>query len=126
MKALQAAKKAARKAIESTYSGQCTIKERRDIKDEKTKISRKSEISVVEDQPCRLSFEKIAAAVQTETAAAISQGIKLFLAPEITVKPGSKIVVTQAGVTGEYQLSGAAAVYETHQEIMLELFKGWA
>jgi len=125
MGAIQAAKKAARKAIESTYSGICTIKERRDIKDEKTKISRKTEISVVEGQPCRLSFEKITAAVQTDTAAAVSQGIKLFLAPEIAVKTGSKIVVTQAGVTGEYQLSGVPALYETHQEIMLGLFNGW-
>lgn len=126
MKVLQAAKKTARKAIESTYSGSCTIKERRDTKDEVTKISRKTEVSVVEGQPCRLSFEKIAATVQTDTAAAVSQGIKLFLAPEITVNPGSKIVVTQAGITAEYQLSGVPAVYESHQEIMLELFRGWA
>ncbi len=125
MGALHAARKAARKAIEGTYSGRCTIKERRDTKDEKTKVSRKTEITIAENQPCRLSFEKITAAVQTDTAAAISQGAKLFLAPEITVNPGSKIIVTQAGVTGEYQLSGVAAVYETHQEIMLGLFESW-
>ena len=35
------AKRAARKAIESAYSGLCTIIERRDIKDSGTKITRK-------------------------------------------------------------------------------------
>ena len=40
---LTAAQKAARKAIESTYSGVCTIIERRDVRDEKTKITRKNQ-----------------------------------------------------------------------------------
>lgn len=124
---LTAAQKAARKAIESTYSGVCTILERRDIRDERTKITRKNEeVPVVENQPCKLSFEKLNAVVQTDTAAIQAQGTKLFIAPEIKVKPGSKIIVEQNGVTTEYFASGEAAVYLSHAEIMLELFKGWA
>ena len=80
---------------------------------------------MLEGQPCKLSFEKLAAVVQTETAAIASQGIKLFLAPEIMVKSGSKIIVTQDGVTSEYSTSSQPAVYCTHQEIVLELFRGW-
>lgn len=123
---LAAAQKAARKAIESTYTGLCTIVERRDVRDEKTKITRKSEITVIENQPCKLSFESIKAAVQTETAAAIAQSTKLFIAPEIRVESGSKIIVEQNGVKAEYSASGEPAVYLSHQEIMLELFEGWA
>lgn len=124
---LTAAQKAARKAIESTYSGVCTILERRDIRDERTKITRKNEeVPVVKNQPCKLSFEKLNAVVQTDTAAIQAQGTKLFIAPEIKVKPGSKIIVEQNGVTTEYFASGEAAVYLSHAEIMLELFKGWA
>lgn len=126
VKGLAAAQKAARKAIESTYTGLCTIVERRDVKDEKTKITRKSEITVIEKQPCKLSFESIKAAVQTETAAAIAQSTKLFIAPEIKVQSGSKIIVEQNGVKAEYSASGEPAIYSSHQEIMLELFEGWA
>lgn len=121
------AQKAARKAIESTYSGVCTILERRDVRDERTKITRKNEeVIIIENQPCKLSFEKLNAVVQTETAAMQAQGTKLFIAPEIKVKPGSKIIVEQNGVTAEYEQSGKPAVYSYHQEIPLELFKGWA
>lgn len=124
---LTAAQKAARKAIESTYSGVCAIIERRDVRDEKTKITRKNkEVSVVENQPCKLSFEKLNAVVQTGTAAKQTQGTKLFIAPEIKVKPGSKIIVEQNGVTTAYSASGEPAVYFSHSEYMLELFKGWA
>ena len=123
---IAAARKAARKAIESTYEGVCTIIERRDTRDEKTKITRKSEITVIENQPCRLSFESLNTTSQTETAAVISQGTKLFLPPEIVVRAGSKIVVEQEGRKNEYSASGKPAVYATHQEIKLELFRGWA
>lgn len=126
VKAMEAARKAARRAQEATYEGLCTIYEYRDVADEKTKLSSEEEVAVIEDQPCKLSFEKLNPVVQTETAASMTQGIKLFLAPEIVVNGGSKIVVTQHGVTGEYSASGKAAVYSTHQEIMLELFRGWA
>ena len=127
MNGLTAAQKAARKAIESTYSGVCTILERRDVRDEKTKITRKNEeVPVVENQPCKLSFEKLNAVVQTDTAAMLTLGSKLFIAPEIKIKPGSKIIVEQNGTTTEYSASGEPAVYFSHSEYMLELFKGWA
>lgn len=124
---LTAAQKAARKAIESTYTGFCTIVERCDVRDEKTKITRKNEeVPIIENQPCKLSFEKLNAVVQTETAAVMVQGTKLFIAPEIKIKPGSKISVEQNGTTAEYSASGEPAVYFSHSEYMLELFKWWA
>lgn len=127
MNGLTAAQKAAREAIESTYSGVCTVIERRDVRDERTKITRKNEeVPVVENQPCKLSFEKLNAVVQTDTAAKLTQGTKLFIAPEIKIKPGSKIIVEQNGTTTEYSASGEPAVYFSHSEYMLELFKGWA
>ena len=54
------------------------------------------------------------------------QTIKLYIYPDINIKNGSKIIVTQNGKKQEYKNSGEPARYETHQEIMLELFKGWA
>ena len=126
VKAMEAARKAARRAQEATYEGICTIYEYRDVTDEKTKLSSEEEVAVIEDQPCKLSFEKLNSVVQTETAAVQAQGVKLFLAPEIAVGSNSKIVVTQNGITNEYSASGIPAVYSTHQEITLESFRGWS
>lgn len=123
---MENARKAARRAQESTYEGLCTIIEYRSVRDEKTKLSEEKEVTIIENQPCKPSFEKLNTAAQTETATVISQGIKLFLAPEIQVNSGSKIIVTQNGVTEEYACSGKPAIYQTHQEVMLELFRGWA
>lgn len=99
IKAMQAAQKAARKAIESTYTGVMTVSERQSVKDPNTHITSTKEVVVLENQPCKLSFETIAATVQTDTAAALSQGVKVFLSPDVSIKAGSKLTVTQNGVT---------------------------
>jgi len=123
---IKCTKLAARKAIESTYDGVCTVIEYQAVKDSETKITRHKEVVLIDNEPCKLSFEKQNATVQTENAALVSLGAKLFIAPEIKISGGSKITVFQNGRTGDYALSGEPAVYSTHQEIMLELFKGWA
>lgn len=125
-RAVQAAVKAARKAIESTYGGVAVVSEYRKVKDKSTGLTNEGEVVVMEAIPCRLSFEKLQAASQSDTAESITQGTKLFLAPEIVIKPGCKITVTQSGVTTDYTSSGVPAVYETHQEIVLDLFERWA
>lgn len=120
-KAMQAAQKAARKAIESTYTGLLTVTEYQAVKDPVTHITKNQKVVVLENQPCKLSFETIKTAIQTEAAAVISQAVKLFVSPDVTIKAGSMISVTQNGVTTEYTSSGVPAIYPTHQEIMLEL-----
>ncbi len=115
-----------RKALEETYEGVCTVIEYHDVQNEKTKITSQEEVIVIANQPCKLAFNRLAATIQTETAAAISQSVKLFLAPEILIRENSKIVVTQDGVTQEYGASGPPAIYSTHQEVPLELFRGWS
>lgn len=124
--AIGAAQAAARKAQESLYFGVMTVTEYQKARDEKSKLTTKREVVVLENQPCKLSFETLKPAGQTETATSVTQVIKLFLAPEIPVKAGSKITVTQDGMTTDYQYSGVPAVFPTHQEIILELFERWA
>ena len=127
VKSLKAARKAAKQAHENVYyDGVCTIVEYSNVTDPNTKRTTQKEITVVENQPCNLSFEKISTVIQTDTAATVTQGTKLFLSPEITVKSGSKIIVEQNGIKTEYAASGEPAIYSEHQEIMLELFKVWA
>lgn len=117
--------KAARKAIESTYEGVVTVTEHQKVTDEKTKLTNYQDIVVIDSQPCHLSFETLNGAVQSESAAVVTQTTKLFVSPDVTIKAGSKITVTQAGVTTDYTCSGIPAVYETHQEIILDLFERW-
>ena len=126
VKQIQAAQKAARKAVEATYFGRLTVKEMQKVRNEKSKLMEEVETVVIKDQPCRLSFERLQAAVQSESAATITQGVKLFVSPDIAIKAGSKLTVTQDNVTTDYIRSGVSAVYPTHQEVTLELFEEYA
>lgn len=126
VEAIQMARKAARQAIESTYDGVATIIEHQKIKDETSKLTNFEDRIVLENQPCKLSFKSLSTAKQGESAAAITQTIELLISPDITIKPNSKIIVTQAGVTADYTYSGIPAVYDTHQQIILDLFTEWA
>ena len=114
---------AARKAIESRYKGLCTILEKKKVKDETTKATALRDIAVLSNQPCRLSYSSSGAANQTDTVSNIEQAIKLFIAPEIKIVPGSKLRITQNEVNIDYISGGVPAIYETHQEVCLELEK---
>ena len=111
-----------KKALESMYQGKCTITEQQKVINA-NKTTSFVDVVVMEDVPCRLSFSSVTNANQTDTAASVVQTTKVFLAPEITVKPGSKLAVTQNGRTTEYKASGKPAFYSTHQEISVELFE---
>lgn len=114
-----------RKAVESLYDGVCTITEYQKIKKE-NKSTGFGECVVYENQPCRMSYKTVNPTNQTDTAGVVTQAITVYLSPNIVVKPGSKLTITQNGVTTEYKSSGKPAVYSSHQEIPLELFKGWS
>lgn len=113
-----------RKAIESMYSGKCTITGSQEItKDNGATGFEPMEICT--DEPCRLSFGT--SRTQTgEAATETAQEAKLFLAPEINVPAGSRVVVTQNNITREYKLSTIPAVYSTHQEIVFSAKDRWA
>lgn len=76
--------------------------------------------------PCHLSYKSVESAGTDEDVATVQQAAKLFLAPEVSVPEGSKIVVTHRGVTSTYKQSGKPAVYPSRQEIGLVPFKRWA
>lgn len=115
-----------RKAIEMLYRDKCTIVEYQPIKDPITKRTNNKEVVVLENQPCKLSYKNITSAIDGKVAK-LEQTIKLFISPNISVKAGSKLIITnQNNVTKEYVRSGEPAIYPNHQEIILELFKEMA
>ena len=113
-----------RKALEKGYIGSFTVTEHQKVKKE-NHTTGFADIVVLADAPCRLSFESSPSTQDGDTPG-ISQTVKLFFSPEIDIKEGSKVTVTQNGVTTDYKRSGTVAVYQTHKTITLELFVGWA
>lgn len=124
--AIKQAQKIHRAAIEATYDGICDVYAKKPVRDPETGATSMKEVHTVENQLCHLSFSNSGAAIGTGTVTNVTQTIKLFLAPEIFIDPGSKIEVTQHGRTETYGQSGKAAVYSSHQEVLLDLWKGYA
>ena len=118
-------------AVESLYSGICTVTATTPTFDESTKQTTHTETTLFTNQPCRLSFisappsDKLVSfsnnLIHSDTPRAhfVDQQIKLFIDPALDIPPGSKISVTQNGVTSLFKSSGATAVYSSHQEIEL-------
>lgn len=112
--------KQAREAIQSMWTGICNIFGFKNSKNKYgTVVSEVKEL--YKNIPCRLSFKNISQTEQTESVAKTSQVVKLFIAPEVYVPPGSIVKVTQNGVTRKYKHSGISAVYTNHQEIILDV-----
>lgn len=124
--AIKQAQRIHRKAIEATYDGTCRIYGMQSVKDPVTKVTRQEEVLVQDGIACHLSYSSTPPAAGSDTVTAVAQTIKLFLAPELVVPPGSRIEVTQQGCTESYAQSGKAAVYSSHQEILLELWRDYA
>ena len=112
--------KQARESIQSMWTGICNIFWFKNSKNKYgTVVTEVKEL--YRNIPCRLSFKNISQTEQTESVAKTSQVVKLFIAPEVYVPPGSVIEVTQNGITRKYKHSGVSAVYTNHQEIILDV-----
>nr|DAM40883.1 MAG TPA: head closure knob [Caudoviricetes sp.] len=121
---LERARTLAKKAMEDIYfTEKCDVIEMQSVRDERTKIVKASEVKVLENQPCKVSYGSLNIVGQTSTGATNRQTVKLFISPNVIIKPGSKVVVGR----NAYKASGVPAVYtDTHQEIMLDMFDRWA
>lgn len=114
-----------RNAIELGYSSICDIIEYKEVLAE-DKSTCFQEVKVNENIPCKLSFGSCTTSNDTGIASGVTQTVKLFIAPEIKIKPNSKIIVSQNNVVETFENSGQPSIFATHQEIMLNLFKEWA
>ena len=113
------------------WIGKCTIYEYQNITDPDTYQTTQQLVPVITDEPCRLSQSTIARTSDELVNVSggipnVEQIITLFIRPDLTIKDGSVIEVTQHGVTNRYKGSSIPAVYTNHQEITLELYKDYA
>ena len=117
-----------RKALERLWKDRCSIFIREEVTDPVTHLTDFEEKPLLQDRPCKLSFETLTSTNGDEVATA-QQVVKLFLSPDVKVPAGCKIVVTRPNDmerTFTYARSGEPGVFSNHQEIMLEPFRGWA
>lgn len=109
--------------LATLWQGRATIYEYTDVIDPDTFQTTQQEVAVLNNEPCRLSYKQEQSTDIQNGAAVVSQSIKLFIRPDLVIKPGSVISITQHSVTQKYKGSGEPAVYCNHQEITLELYE---
>lgn len=120
-----------RKAIERLWRDKCSIFVQEETTNPDTNITVFQETPLLENQPCKLSFEKLTSTDENHVAT-VSQGVKLFLSPDVVIPPGCKIVVQRFNRQNElvreftFSQSGEAGVFSDHQEIILTMWEGWA
>lgn len=115
-----------RQAVESRYTGKCTVTEMQGAKDPVTNILKQVPVVVLTNQPCKMTHKSSDTTTVVNGVAVQAQSIKLLISPDIEIKPGSKITITQDGRTAEFKRSGLPAVYPSHQEISLVIFDKYA
>ena len=109
-------------AIAPFFDALCDVKTYTKVKDSTTKITSLQQSTLYSNQPCRVSFSKLASSVPNDITNDISLSAKLFISNSLTIPSGSDIVVTtQENVTYNFKSSSVAAIYPTHQELLLEL-----
>ena len=113
------------KMIKSLWCGRCTVYLKSSETDEATGREHTVDKAVIEDEPCRISFENVDKTQSELNASKTFQKVVLYISPYIDIPAGSKIVVTQHDKTYAFHKSGVPAVYMHHQEIPLELEKEW-
>ena len=113
-----------RQHLESTYMDSVNVFEQREITRPNGSTGFE-QIKVIDNEPCRLSFSSINSANQGDGVATVATVVRLFISPDVHIRPGSRLVVNRLGRENEYGLSGEPAIYGTHQEFVLGSFGGY-
>ena len=105
------------------WKGKATISEYKKVTDDDTFQTSHKLVPVVIDEPCRVSYRQEPSTNIATGAAQLTQIIMLFIRPDIDIKAGSVIEVTQESRTVKYKRSSKPAIYSNHQEVVLELYE---
>lgn len=116
----------ARRPAEWLYEATADVFVRRPFKDPRTKATKPGPPELVEEAvPCRISHDGQPPSDSSTGLPTAGHAAKLFCAPGVSIPPGSKVIVTQDGVTEYFASAGIAAKYCSHQEINLDEWGGW-
>ena len=115
-----------KKAVQGLWDGKAAITVREGELNPANGRTEQVERVTASDLPCRISHTTVKTTEPSEEAAVVAQAVTLYIDPSVDIPEGSKITVTQNGVTRDYERSGTPAVYTVHQEMPLALWEGWA
>lgn len=108
-------------ALTSLWTGLATVTVLDNSLNASNGRTEKTERVLYTNQPCCVSHKTVNSVNPQNGAAVITQSAKLFISLDTDIPEGSKITVTQNGVTKTYVRSGNPAFYSAHQEIPVEL-----
>lgn len=86
---------AQRKALERLWKDRCTVYHRVKVKDPISKLTDSKEMPLLQDQPCKLSFETLSS-TDGDHVSKVAQSVKLFISPDVEIPAGCKIVVKRS------------------------------
>ena len=78
---------------------------------------------IIIDEPCRVSYKRDNTTEVSNGVPYIDQTITLFIRPDLEIKEGSVIEVTQHGRTVKYKRAAKPTIYTQHQEVLLESYE---
>lgn len=105
------------------WVGKATIYEYQNVTDPETYQTKQQLVEVASDEKCRLSHSRESTVSVDGGAPYVTQTIVLFIRPDLTIKEGSVIEITQNGVTNKYKRASKPSIYTNHQEVALELYE---
>ena len=114
------------RAIKSLWVGRMKVIVKEPVPNTLTKKTSFQEKTIIENEPCRLSFLSTAITEDTTGAAEIGQSNKIFCDTSLDIPPGSKIIIEHNHRIKAYERSGEPAFYTYHQEIPVKPFVRWA
>lgn len=109
--------------LKQLWIGTCNIYEYQQVTDPETYQTTNKLVLVAENEPCKLSYMSLQVTELESGVGEVSQVPKLFIRPDLPIKAGSQLHVTQHGVTNIYKSSSEPAIYTNHQEVLIELDK---
>ncbi len=109
--------------LELLWVGRATIYEYQNVTDPNTYQTKQELVEISKNEKCRLSHSRETTVSVDSGAPYVTQTIVLFIRPDLNIKEGSVIEITQNGVTNKYRRASKPAIYTNHQELALDLYE---
>lgn len=104
-----------KKAVQSLWVGKATITVLDGVLNPANGRTEPQERILAADIRCRISHKSVVSTEPNEEAAQVAQSVVLYIDPSVDIPEGSKITVTQNGMTRDYERSGKSAVYKAER-----------
>lgn len=114
--------------LATLWIGRVNVYEYREVTNAETWETTHELVKVISDEPCRVSFGQTAYSKGktvdvSEGVPYIAQTITMFCRPDLEIKEGSVLEISQHNKTIKYKRASVPAIHSLHQEVLLELYE---